>query len=146
VTKLYYKLSYEYFDIKKYSNRNKKLKYKPSRFLSKRFLSINKITYNKLQNYSLALDINFNNLNYDKLRKLFAMKVKNDNYVIPGEREALLEYKRILVTGMAKVVGQMNSNIITLPKKFLDKFPNEDKNELIINPLFISVYNTLNRM
>jgi hypothetical protein len=156
VTKLYYKLSFLEFNKKSYEILKKKRgqkfisalssKNKRKIFYKSRFLSINRKVYNKLQNFSLALDINFNSYSYDKLRKLFCYKVKNDEYVIPGEREALLEYKRILVTGMAKVVGNMNKNIIALPKKFLDKFPNENKNDLVINPLFISVYNVLKRM
>jgi hypothetical protein len=156
VTKLYYKLSFLEFNKKSYeilkNKRGQKFisglssKNKRKIFFKQRFLSINRKVYNKLQNFSLALDINFNSYSYDKLRKLFCYKVKNDEYVIPGEREALLEYKRILVTGMAKVVGNMNKNIIALPKKFLDKFPNENKNDLVINPLFISVYNVLKRM
>jgi len=138
VVKLYYKLSVPALKKGHYIKFNNKLKY--------RFLTINKNVYNKLQNYSLALDINFGNFSYEKLRKLFTNLISNDNYVIPNERVALLEYKRILLDGMANVVGNMNRNILNVPGEFLNKFPEQDKNNLACHPLFISVYNCLRRM
>jgi len=95
---------------------------------------------------SLSLDIDFGYYTYDKLRSLFTYFVTNDEYPIPGEGVALLEYKRILSQGMAKIVGKINNNIISNPKLLLSKFPDiEDKNILSDNPVFISIYNTIKR-
>jgi hypothetical protein len=138
VAKLYYKLSVPALKKGHYIKSNNRLKY--------RYLTINRNVYNKLQNYSLALDINFGNFSYEKLRRLFTNLISNDNYVIPNERVALLEYKRILLDGMANVVGNMNRNILNVPGEFLNKFPEQDKNNLACHPLFISVYNCLRRM
>jgi len=139
VVKLYYKLSIPSLTKKGTFNKvNGKLLYQ--------YLSINRKTYNKLQNYSLALDINFGIFSYEKLRRLFCNLITNDNYVIPDGKVALLEYKRILLSGMANVVGNMNKNILMLPSEFLDRFPEQDKNNLAVHPLFISVYNCLNKM
>jgi hypothetical protein len=139
VAKLYYKLS-----IPCYTNKGTFKKYKGK--IKYQYLTLNRKVYNKLQNYSLALDINFGIFSYEKLRKLFCNLVTNDNYVIPGDKVALLEYKRILLSGMANVVGNMNKNILNLPQDFLNRFPDQDKNNLAVHPLFISVYNCLNKM
>jgi hypothetical protein len=139
VVKLYYKLSIPSLSKKgTFIKVNNKIKHQ--------YLTINRNIYNKLQNYSLALDINFGIFSYEKLRKLFCNLITNDNYVIPEGKVALLEYKRILLSGMANVVGNMNKNILSLPQEFLDRFPEQDKNNLAVHPLFISVYNCLNKM
>jgi len=71
------------------------------------------------------------------------MLVTNDHYVIPGEKVALLEYKRILSQGMSTVVGRINSRVLTQPDLLLNKFDVEDKNLLKDHPMFIAVYNTI---
>jgi len=146
---------YDYFKIKKNSYYSSyslvrlicNLYYKFSYYKGKKkfFLNINKKTYNKIRAFSLALDIEFNYYTYDKLRSLFVNKNNNDQYVIPNERVALLEYKRILSVGLAKVVSNINSNIINTPSNLLSKFDVVDKNELRWNTLFISIYNVINR-
>jgi len=104
------------------------------------------ISYKKFKRFialGLSLDIDFGYYSYDKLRNLFAIMVTNDNYHIPSEREALLEYKRILSQGMANQVGKINNRIISNPDLLLSKFEEEDKNLLADNPIFIAVYNTI---
>lgn len=111
----------------------------------KECLSLSRQTYNKVKNFSIALDINFSYITYDKIRNLFCNKVKNDIYMMPTEGVALLEYKRILSDGLAKVIGKFNENIINSPKLLLNKFSEiEDKNILSIFPVFISVRNVIN--
>jgi len=94
---------------------------------------------------SLSLDIEFGYYTYDKLRSLFTYFVTNDEYPIPGEGVALLEYKRILSQGMAKIVGNINNKIINNPSLLLSKFEIVNKNLLSDNPVFISIYNTIKR-
>jgi len=94
---------------------------------------------------SLSLDIDFGYYNYDKLRNLFTILVTNDNYPIPDERVALLEYRRILSQGMAGIVGKINKSIINNPDLLLSKFEIEDKNALNDNTLFIAIYNSIKR-
>jgi hypothetical protein len=104
------------------------------------------LSYNKLKMVkalALSLDIDFGYYNYDKLRNLFTLLVTNDQYEIPGEGVALLEYKRILSQGMMGIVGKINSSIINNPDLLLSKFEIEDKNLLADNPVFISIYNTI---
>jgi hypothetical protein len=71
--------------------------------------------------------------------------VKNDHYVIPNERVALLEYKRILSDGLANIVGSLNKSIISNPKLLLSKFTFEDKNLAKNHPIFIALYNSIQR-
>nr|QHD64818.1 RdRp [Erysiphe necator associated mitovirus 7] len=106
--------------------------------------SLSKSTYNKLKNFSLALDINFNFISYDKIRLLFCQKCKNDIYMIPTEGVALLEYRRILSDGLASVVAKFNNGIINNPKMLLNKFEIEDKNILRFFPVFVAVRNVIN--
>jgi len=95
---------------------------------------------------SLSLDIDFGYYSYDKLRSLFVTMVTNEKYPIPGEGVALLEYKRILSQGMAKIVGKINNSVINNPDLLINKFEDyTDKNELSDNPIFISIYNTIVR-
>jgi hypothetical protein len=94
---------------------------------------------------SLSLDIDFGYSSYDKLRNLFTTLVNNDEYPIPGEKVALLEYKRILSQGMAEIVRGINNRIISNPKLLLSKFEVEDKNLLNDNPVFVAIANTIRR-
>jgi hypothetical protein len=119
------------------SSTNKKVK--------KIFLNLSYSKLKMIKALSLSLDIDFGYYNYDKLRNLFAIMVTNDQYPLPGEGVALLEYKRILSQGMAKIVGKINNSIINNPDLLLSKFENEDKNELSDNPVFISIFNTIVR-
>jgi hypothetical protein len=97
----------------------------------------------RIKALSLSLDIDFGYYSYDKLRNLFTIMVKNDQYPIPNERVALLEYKRILSVGMANQVGFINNRIISNPDLLLSKFEDEDKNLLRENPIFIAIFNTI---
>jgi hypothetical protein len=92
---------------------------------------------------SLSLDIDFGYYNYDKLRSLFTILVTNEQYQIPGEGVALLEYKRILSQGMAGIVGKINNSVINNPDLLLSKFDVDDKNLLNNNTMFIAIYNTI---
>jgi len=94
---------------------------------------------------SLSLDIDFGYYSYDKLRSLFTLLVTNDLYQIPDERVALLEYKRILSSGMASLVGKINKSIINNPDLLLNKFEVEDKNLLNDNPIFIAIFNNIEK-
>jgi hypothetical protein len=135
VRRLFYKL----FIMTKKNSKKKTVKGN----LQKRYLSINYKQFNKIRSFGLALDINFNNFNYEKVRKLFVNNITNDEYPIPGNGVALLEYKRILLSGMSRLIGSMNEKIISNPKLLLSKFSEEDKNLLSINPVFISIFNTI---
>jgi len=106
-------------------------------------LSRNKI--NMVRTFILCLDMTFN-YSYDKLRALLASKIKNDSYVIPNERVALLEYKRILLFGMVKYAMDINYRMMMAPDKLLSKFDREDLNDLVNYPIFVSIINTVNRM
>jgi len=121
----------------------KKSKTKKSKISSKRYLSLNKNKFMKVQSLLLALDIEFGYYSYEKLRQLFCNLVTNDLYPIPSEGVALLEYKRILSQGMSTAVGKINSRILTQPDLLLCKFDIEDKNLLKDHPMFIAVYNTI---
>jgi len=107
------------------------------------FLNISKNKLKMVKALSLSLDIDFGYYTYDKLRSLFVNMVTNDQYEIPGEGVALLEYKRILSQGMMGIIGKINNNIINNPDLLLSKFEIEDKNLLSNNPVFISIYNTI---
>jgi len=107
-------------------------------------MNINFKTYNKLITFVLALDINFGNYTYDKLRLLFAQNVTNELYVIPNDKATLLyEYKRTLSDGLANMVGNINKSIINNPKLILNKFSFEDKNDCINYPIFHALYNSI---
>jgi hypothetical protein len=107
------------------------------------FINLNKNKLMMIKALGLSLDIDFGYYSYDKLRNLFTLLVKNDDYPIPGEGVALLEYKRILSQGMAGIIGKINNNIINNPDLLLSKFEIEDKNLLSDNPVFLSIYNTI---
>jgi hypothetical protein len=130
----------------KYNYLNRVKTKKNSHSFKVKTLYINNFIYNRLENFGLALDITFGYSTYDKLRNLFSKLVTNESYVIPNEREALLEYKRILSDGMASLVGNMNKSIISNPDKILKKFPEiEDKNNCSVFPIFISLYNHIHK-
>jgi len=107
------------------------------------FLNISKNKLKMVKALSLSLDIDFGYYNYDKLRSLFCILVTNEQYQIPGEGVALLEYKRILSQGMAGIVGKINNSVINNPDLLLSKFDVEDKNLLNNHPMFIAIYNTI---
>jgi hypothetical protein len=107
------------------------------------FLNISKNKLKMVKDLSLSLDIDFGYYCYDKLRSLFCILVTNEQYQIPGEGVALLEYKRILSQGMAGIVGKINNNVINNPDLLLSKFDVEDKNLLNNHPMFIAIYNTI---
>jgi hypothetical protein len=44
---------------------------------------------------------------------------------------------------MSRLIGSMNQKIINNPKILLNKFEEVDKNLLSINPVFLSIYNTI---
>jgi hypothetical protein len=138
LVELLFRLYHKFSIIKKINNKKKKFS------SSKLFISLNKNKLMMIKALGLSLDIDFGYYNYDKLRNLFTILVKNDDYPIPGEGVALLEYKRILSQGMAGIIGKINSSIINNPDLLLSKFENIiDKNELNNNPIFLSIYNTI---
>jgi len=111
------------------------------------FITLNKLTLNRMKAFLLSLDITFDYYSYDKLRQLFVLLSKNDVYVIPNERVALLEYKRILSDGLSNLVGKQNQSILSNPSLIInnDYFKDiEDKNDLSNFPIFISLYNHIN--
>jgi hypothetical protein len=92
-----------------------------------KMMNISRKKFIMVKALSLSLDIDFGYFSYDKLRNLFTTLVNNDEYPIPGEKVALLEYKRILSQGMAEIVRGINNRIITNPKLLLSKFEVNDK-------------------
>jgi len=139
LVELLYRLYHKFSIIKKINNSKRKINSK------KIFITINKRKLMMFKALSLSLDIEFGYYTYDKLRSLFTYFVTNDEYPIPGEGVALLEYKRILSQGMAKIVGNINNKIINNPSLLLSKFEIVNKNLLSDNPVFISIYNTIKR-
>jgi hypothetical protein len=145
LVELLYRLYHKFSIINKINNSKRKIS-KKFNSTKKIFITINKRKLMMFKALSLSLDIEFGYYSYDKLRSLFTYFVTNEEYPIPGEGVALLEYKRILSQGMAKIVGKINNNIITNPDLLLSKFENiSDKNLLSDNPVFISIYNTIKR-
>lgn len=136
LNRLYYKFPF--------TNFNKKSK-KDKRPNQIKLLKLSKRKNVMIKALSLSLDIDFGYYSYDKLRSLFALLVTNDNYPLPDERVALLEYKRILSQGMAGIVGKINKSVISNPDLLLSKFEVEDKNLLNDNPVFIAIYNSIRR-
>jgi len=110
-----------------------------------RMLSLSVKGFKRIKALSLSLDIDFGYYSYDKLRSLFTTMVINDHYPIPDERVALLEYKRILSSGMAGIVGKINNSVLNNPDLLINKFDVEDKNLLADNPVFLSICNTITR-
>jgi len=146
LVELLYRLYHKFSIIKKINKSKKNRISKKFNSPKKIFITINKRKLMMFKALSLSLDIDFGYYTYDKLRSLYTYFVTNDEYPIPGEGVALLEYKRILSQGMAKIVGKINNNIISNPELLLSKFPDiEDKNILSDNPVFISIYNTIKR-
>jgi hypothetical protein len=99
-----------------------------------------------LRNFSLILDVVFDYYNYDAIRKLFAHNISNPDYMIPDERVALLELKRILSKGLVSKILEMNRKIIMSPQVLFDKFNVEDRNTLTNSPIFLAIFNTMSRM
>jgi hypothetical protein len=97
--------------------------------------------YNKLQNFGLALDIQFGYATYDKLRTYFTKMVKFELYVIPGEKVMRSEYERILSDGMASMIEKFNTSIYLKPKLIFDKFEEKDREDCEYYPIFSALYN-----
>jgi hypothetical protein len=112
----------------------------------KKFFILNKKMLNQLRNLSLMLDVVFDYYNYDAIRKLFAYNITNPEYMIPDERVALLELKRILSKGLVSKILEMNRKIIMSPQILFDKFNVEDRNSLTNSPIFLAIFNTMSRM
>jgi len=142
LVELLFRLYYKFSIIQKNKISNKKRSLKKI-IPKKNFISLNRNKLTMIKALGLSLDIDFGYYCYDKLRNLFTILVKNDDYPIPGEGVALLEYKRILSQGMAGIIGKINNNIINNPDLLLSKFEIEDKNLLSDNPIFLSIYNTI---
>jgi len=142
LVELLFRLYYKFSIIK---NTNKTIKKNSLKKIIPKmnFISLNKNKLIMIKALGLSLDIDFGYYSYDKLRNLFTILVKNDDYPIPGEGVALLEYKRILSQGMAGIIGKINNSIINNPDLLLSKFEIEDKNLLSDNPIFLSIYNTI---
>jgi hypothetical protein len=92
------------------------------------------------------LDITFDYYSYDKVRRLFSLNIKSDDYMIPNEREALSELERILSFGLTSRILQINRNIISNPSNLLDKFQVTDVNLLSTNPVFLAIFNTISKL
>lgn len=146
---------YDYFKIKKNSylgNTNSLVELMISLyfriFLNKqgKFFVLNKKIIKSLENFSLMLDITFGYYSYDKVRLLFSMNIKSDDYMIPNERVALSELERILSFGLTSRILQINRNIISNPSLLLDKFQVTDVNLLANNPVFLSIFNTISKL
>jgi hypothetical protein len=141
---LYYRFPFTYYKTDKKSKLTKKVSKKQSKRIKiTKMLNISKKKMKMVRALALSLDIDFGYYSYDKLRNLFTTMVTNDQYPIPQDGVALLEYKRILSQGMSTLVGKINQNIINNPSLLLSKFEVEDKNELSNNPIFISIHNTI---
>jgi len=111
----------------------------------KKFFLLSRRTLNNLQNFSLMLDVIFDYYNYDKIRKLFSHNITNENYMIPNERVALSELKRILSRGLVSKILQMNVNLIKSQSSLFDYFKVDDRNLLANNPIFLAIFNTMSR-
>jgi len=143
LVELLFRLYYKFTVISSKSSIKRRISKRISSNKEKIFITINKNKFIMIKALSLSLDIDFGYYSYDKLRNLFTLLVTNDDYPIPGEGVALLEYKRILSQGMAGIVGKINNNIINNPDLLLSKFDITDKNLLSDNPVFLSIYNTI---
>jgi hypothetical protein len=95
----------------------------------------------KLQNFGLALDIQFGYHTYDKLRTYFCNMVKFELYVIPNEKVMRSEYERILSDGMANMIRRFNTSIYLSPKKVFEQFSEEDRIDCEYFPIFRALYN-----
>jgi len=143
LVELLFRLYYKFSILSKTNNRKRNLSQKIISNSKKVFITLNKNKLTMIKALSLSLDIDFGYYSYDKLRNLFTLLVTNEQYQIPGEGEALLEYKRILSAGMAGIVGKINNSVINNPDLLLSKFECEDKNLLSDHPVFVSIYNTI---
>jgi hypothetical protein len=133
VKNLYYKFIFESF-IKK-----------DKKFIKiSKVLNLSKRNYSKLQNFGLALDIQFGFATYDKLRTYFVNMVKWDMYVITNEKVMRSEYERILSYGMANMIRKFNTSIYLSPKLVFDKFSEEDRVDCEYFPIFSALYNQTN--
>jgi len=65
-------------------------------------------TINKLKTFSSLLDLTFGYENDQSIRQIFTRNITSEYYMIPGTKDSLLEIKKILSTGLGKL---LSSNI-----------------------------------
>jgi K+ transporter len=65
-------------------------------------------TINKLKTFSSLLDITFGYSNDQSIRQIFTRNITSEHYMIPSTEDSLLEIKKILSTGLGKL---LSSNI-----------------------------------
>jgi hypothetical protein len=65
-------------------------------------------TIERLKTFSSILDITFGYGNDQSIRQIFTRNITSDYYMIPSTEDSLLEIKKILSTGLGKL---LSSNI-----------------------------------
>jgi K+ transporter len=67
-----------------------------------------KYTVERLKTFSSILDLTFGYENDQSIRQIFTRNITSDYYMIPSTEDSLLEIKKILSTGLGKL---LSSNI-----------------------------------
>jgi len=114
---------------------------------NKRFYTLNLKRLRMIENLSLTFDVIFDYMTYDKLRTFFTLNVKNEAYHIPQEIVAFSELRRLLSEGAKGLISNNSNKVINYQKELMDKYKDiDDLNELSDLPIFVSIYNYLNRL
>lgn len=95
----------------------------------------------RLKTFSSLLDITFGYENNQSIRNIFTRNITSDLYVIPGPEDSLLELKKILSTGLGKLLSSNIGKVSSWQTKIIESYDEEDRNKLIFYPTFVGLWN-----
>lgn len=100
---------------------------------------------NRLRSFSFSLRNTFGMASYDELRSILC-SIKNESFVIPGERISQEIYSWVLKLGSEKLVSSSNLRLVNVAKEIknnIQKLDISDPNDLGNVPVFLSIFNNL---
>jgi hypothetical protein len=98
-------------------------------------------TVERLKTFSSILDITFGYANDQNIRQIFTRNITSDYYMIPSTEDSLLEIKKILSTGLGKLLSSNIGKVSSWQTKIIESYDEQNRNNLIYYPTFVGLYN-----
>jgi hypothetical protein len=102
------------------------------------------LIYNRLITFSNILNISFGYENDQSIREIFTRNITSDYFMIPSGEDSLLEIKKILSTGLGKLLSSNVGKVSSWQTKIIESYEDTDRSNLIYQPTFVGLYNYIN--
>jgi hypothetical protein len=110
--------------------------------VNNRFYSINKLKY-LIESVVLVIRYNKEMVTYEEIRNYFSKYVKSPDVIIPNQDKVYSWMSRILSIGLVDLAEKSGNSLSGYYNKFLETFPDIEKDYLKNNPIVHGLYEKL---